>query len=65
MQETGEEGNTTYINKKVMGSVAIIDYRTPSLQDGVNAQEKQIVNLNAQVAYLSMMPDTKTEVSHE
>lgn len=56
-KQTGvdKEGNPTYSNEEVLGSVLVVEYRLPTTQDELNRQSKQIVSLNAQVAYLSMM----------
>lgn len=65
VEETDEGGKPKYINKEIMDSVVIIEYRTPSLQDQVKAQAQEIKGLNAQVAYLQMLSGIETEVGHE
>ncbi|WP_143320913.1 hypothetical protein [Clostridium sp. HBUAS56010] len=65
VRETEENGNTATRNKEVMGEVVIVEYRTPSMEDKVNTQQKQITSLNAQIAYLQMLSGVETEVPHE
>ena len=65
IQEIDKEGKPMYTNKEIMGEVAIVEYRTPSLQDEVKLQREQIAGLNAQVAYLQMISGVETEVGHE
>ncbi len=60
-----DDGKPTYKYEEVMDTVIIVEYRTPSLQDEVKAQNAQIVSLNAQVAYLQMLQGIETEVGHE
>lgn len=66
-RQTGidDEENPTYSNVEVMGSVVIVEYRTPTLQDEIKKLEEQNKVLNAQVAYLSMMSGFEMEVGHE
>ncbi|WP_346065659.1 hypothetical protein, partial [Lacrimispora amygdalina] len=52
---TDDEGNPVFSNVEAMADVVIVEYRTPNIQDKVREQEKQINDLNAQVAYLQMM----------
>lgn len=56
-----EDGKPIYSNVEIMDSVVIVEYRTPTIQDEVQAQKAQIVSLNAQVAYLSMMSGIEVE----
>lgn len=65
IQEIDKEGKPMYTNKEIMGEVAIVEYRTPSLQDEVKLQREQIAGLNAQVAYLQMISGVETEVGYE
>ena len=65
VRETDENGNILTRNKEIMGEVVIVEYRTPRLEDKVNAQQKQITSLNAQIAYLQMISGIETEVGHE
>uniref|UniRef100_UPI0006D0D4CD hypothetical protein n=1 Tax=Clostridium sp. NkU-1 TaxID=1095009 RepID=UPI0006D0D4CD len=44
-----------YKYEEVKDSVIIVEYRTPTIQDEIQAQKAKIVSLNAQIAYLSMM----------
>lgn len=53
VQEKDEEGNPKYINKEIMGEVVIVEYRTPTLQDEVKAQNDRAAKLNAQLSQLS------------
>ena len=66
-KQTGvdEEGEPTYSNIEVLGDVLVVEYRLPTLQDEINRQNKQILSLNAQVAYLSMMSGIEMEVGNE
>ena len=66
-KQTGidEEDNPTYSNVEVMGSVVIVEYRTPNLQDEVKELQEQNRLRNAQIAYLSMMSGIEMEVDHE
>lgn len=52
---TDADGNPIYSFEEVKGAVVIIEYRTPTMQDRLKAQEQKITELNAQVAYLQMM----------
>lgn len=62
-RQTGidEEEKPTYSNVEVMGSVVIVEYRTPTLQDEVKELQEQNKALNARVAYLSMLSDIDIE----
>lgn len=50
-----ENGEPTYGNIEVMGQVFLAEYRMPTMQDEIQAQRVQISQLDAKVAYLSMM----------
>lgn len=52
---TDDDGKPVYGNVEVMGPVLVVEYRLPTMQDEINRQSKQIISLNARVAYLSMM----------
>ncbi|WP_313152056.1 hypothetical protein [Lacrimispora sp.] len=54
-KQIGTDDKPVYSIVEVMGSVLVVEYRLPTMQDEINRQSKQIVGLNAQVAYLSMM----------
>ncbi|WP_312448479.1 hypothetical protein [Lacrimispora sp.] len=61
-RQTGvEDGKPIYSNVEVLDAVVIVEYRLPTMQDEMNRQSKQIVGLNAQVAYLSMMSGIDVE----
>ncbi|MFV0323575.1 MAG: hypothetical protein ACK5LF_04230 [Bacteroides xylanisolvens] len=64
---TDKDGKPVYGNVEVMGPVLVVEYRLPTMQDEINRQSKQIISLNAQVAYLSMMNgiDVEGVKSHE
>jgi len=59
---TDEEGNPVFSNVEAMADVVIVEYRVPNIQDKIQAQEQQITDLNAQVAYLQMMSGITEEV---
>lgn len=59
---TDDEGNPVFSNVEAMADVVIVEYRTPNIQDKIQAQEQQINGLSAQVAYLQMMNGITTEV---
>lgn len=65
VEETDEEGRHKYINKKIMDSVVIVEYRTFSLQEEVKTQMEKFKGLNAQVAYLQMISVIEIEVRYE
>lgn len=52
---TDDEGNPIYVYEEAKGAVVIVEYRTPTMQDRLKAQEQRITELNAQLAYLQMM----------
>jgi len=53
--------NPVYSNVEAMEDVVIVEYRTPNIQDKIQAQEQQITDLNAQVAYLQMLSEITEE----
>lgn len=59
---TDEEGNPVFSNVEALADVAVVEYRTPNIQDKIQTQEKQINGLTAQVAYLQMMNGITEEV---
>lgn len=50
---TDEKGNPIYEYRDIRDTVLIAEYRTPSLQDEVIAQNKQVTSLNAQLSLIS------------
>jgi hypothetical protein len=52
---TDDDDKPVYGNVEVKGPVLVVEYRLPTMQDEINRQSKQIISLNARVAYLSMM----------
>lgn len=56
---TDDKGKPVYTYEEAKDAVVIVEYRTPTTQDRINEQEKQIIELNAQVAYLQMMSGIK------
>jgi len=59
---TDADGNPVYSNVEATADVVIVEYRTPNIQDKIQAQEQQITDLNAQVAYLQMISGITEEV---
>lgn len=59
---TDTDGNPVYSNVEATADVVFVEYRTPNIQDKIQAQEQQITDLNAQVAYLQMMSGITEEV---
>jgi len=59
---TDADGNPVYSNVEALADVAIVEYRTPNIQDKVKSLEEQNNDLSAQVAYLQMMSGITEEV---
>ncbi|MBE5973674.1 MAG: hypothetical protein E7251_03660 [Paenibacillaceae bacterium] len=59
---TDDEGNPVFSNVEAMADVVIVEYRTPNIQDKIQAQAEEINGLTAQVAYLQMMNGITEEV---
>ena len=62
--QTGTDavGNPVYSNVEALADVAIVEYRTPNIQDEIQSQTEEINGLTAQVAYLQMINEITEEV---
>lgn len=52
---TDDKENPIYVYEEVKGAVVVVEYRAQTTQDIINAQDKRIMGLEAQVAYLQMI----------